>query len=323
MCSLTFTTDEMYRNKIKDNRPYHVVINHLLDTNRIKDALENIEKLEVFRCISVPVYSALLKYYANRKEVNEALKVIVRMKRNGFHPNIITYCTLLNMYVELDDAKKVEEVVKIIEDSGFTKIDHFFNTIIKYHGLRGEIEEMLKTLSDMESSNIKPDIVTYTTLIQHLAKVQDEEKITWLMNKMKSDNIKPTLLFYQVILKVQTNLDPSQILREMIENHVIPDEKFYNSLLVRLSFNKQTSSINEILQLMKSSQYELNANSMICLIRMYCQLNQSSSARILLNMLTEKSNRDQKFVQNVDNFGSVLVELTESVNMLEEENITS
>lgn len=174
------------------------------------------------------------------KSYHEALLFFKAMKASGYHPNVVTYCTLINgllqnrrkgtPYIQiaydtwkeleassnlLDSAAlrsgcnacvsygKLQEGIEFIERfraAGFRADARVYNMLIKGHCRGGDVDSGRKLMKSMQGFGIQPDLASYNTLIDGFVTLGNMPKATAILKDAKWEGLVPDVYTYTTIL---------------------------------------------------------------------------------------------------------------------------
>ena len=108
-------------------------------------------------------YNTLLKGYAVRHSRLEAEVLIDKMTRTarkaqaGVKPDVVTFTTLMKLYVDTKDAKGAETVLERMTQTGVKPDVVTFSSLLKLYVDRKDAKGAEKVLESMTRAGVKPD----------------------------------------------------------------------------------------------------------------------------------------------------------------------
>lgn len=178
------------------------------------------------------MFAALGK--AGRPSVVKAL--LKEMTEAGVKPNQVTLTSILRIYGKArwaDDALKLWENLK---EQGWDKDLILYNTLLSMCADIGRIEEAVMLFEEMGmSENCKPDSWSYTSMINIYTSLGQVEEATRMFNEMMEAGIRPNVMVCTCLIqcygKAKRFDDVVRIFDMLLDEEIIPDDKFYGCLL--------------------------------------------------------------------------------------------
>lgn len=117
-----------------------------------------------------------------------------------------------------------------------------FNSLLNYHGRRGEFRAISRILDWMREDGLVGDVYTFSTVLSALLKVGRTDATDAILSLMRKQNIEPNVAFFTSIINHQMEEGTEQglraamdLLRKMEENpEVHPNEVTYTGILTSL-----------------------------------------------------------------------------------------
>lgn len=81
-------------------------------------------------------------------------------------PNSVTYCSLVNAYSKAGLIRKIDSILRHVENSDVILDTPFFNCIISAYGQVGDLKKMGELFLAMRARKCEPDRTTFTCMIQ-------------------------------------------------------------------------------------------------------------------------------------------------------------
>ena len=156
-----------------------------------------------------------------------------------------------------------------------------FNSLLSYHGRRGEFRMISRILDWMREDGLVGDVYTFSTVLSALLKVGRTDATDAILNLMRKQNIEPNVAFFTSIINHQVEEGTEQglraamdLLQKMEESpEVQPNEVTYTAILTSLhrhdwrdlTLAKQCKQ--HILEGMKTRNMQLNRTGYHVLIK--------------------------------------------------------
>jgi pentatricopeptide repeat protein len=127
---------------------------------------------------------------------------LIEMKNQKILPNIATYNTLINKYVNDNNITKVNEILKEMKKNNIPPNIKSFNTLIIKYSNDNNIIKFDKLLNEMKNEyNIKFDYLSYKIIINFYIKIKNYNKINELIEEILNNKInfnKKDINFYLI-----------------------------------------------------------------------------------------------------------------------------
>ncbi|XP_072976140.1 pentatricopeptide repeat-containing protein At4g01990, mitochondrial [Typha angustifolia] len=104
--------------------------------------------------------------------------------------NQLTYCALLNGYVQLKMADKAIALYEKMKELNFTSSTLVQNNLMTLYMKLGQFEKIPDILLEMKENNIPPDNFTYCVLMKSYASLNDIESVEKVIQEMEEGGIK-------------------------------------------------------------------------------------------------------------------------------------
>lgn len=106
---------------------------------------------------------------------------------------------LLEACIQSGDAEAAQQVMADATQAGVVDVVSY-NTQIKVHLRRGNVQEARKMIEMMRTSGMQPNVVTFNEILD--ATVTSKPEATWdIVKEMKQNNMKPNLVTCSILLK--------------------------------------------------------------------------------------------------------------------------
>eukprot|EP00026_Physarum_polycephalum_P011829 Phypoly_transcript_12074.p1 GENE.Phypoly_transcript_12074~~Phypoly_transcript_12074.p1 ORF type:complete len:362 (+),score=71.81 Phypoly_transcript_12074:67-1152(+) len=232
-------------------------------SEEVFEIMQDLEKTEGKKLISVDTYNALLSGYCNAGKMENAEKVVEEMKEKGLlgkkgEEGYITHALLVNGYAKSNREEQAIEAMRNMEHLGMKIGDEVVNSIISVLVRKGLIDRAVETAKQVTAKHNIPlsSNALFYLLEGHTGgKVQDGEK---LMDDAKKNGTEIQSRMYNTLILnfgKAGEIDKSfQILQKMRSEGFTPDIYTYNSLLHICDKKNLTEKAFEIFEEMKKSE---------------------------------------------------------------------
>jgi pentatricopeptide repeat protein len=142
------------------------------------------------------------------KMYDQANILLNEMRGAGLKPELATYNALMDVCGRCMRTERGEEVLKMLEDEGYTKDAYTFAAIMRLRSQSANgVEDAMSVLDEMKAAGVPPRVQTYNMVLSLLRKhlKTPEEAVTkaWqIWDMMKSDNLQPDQISYVTMIAV-------------------------------------------------------------------------------------------------------------------------
>ncbi|CAI9101121.1 OLC1v1038375C1 [Oldenlandia corymbosa var. corymbosa] len=111
-------------------------------------------------------WNCMISGYVSRGFLDEALDLLVHMKKEGLQPDLVTYNTLVSGYANSGFVQEALATIHQIELSGFTPNVVSWTALISGCTQSGYFEDALKYSIEMQKAGLKPNSATLASLLR-------------------------------------------------------------------------------------------------------------------------------------------------------------
>ena len=141
-------------------------------------------------------WNVMIGAYAGSGRGVEAYDLYLKMKEEGFQPNVVTYMSLLNDCASTGALEWVKDIHKIILEEGHESDVCLGNALVHMYAKSGSIKDAELVFERMEECNVMTWNIMIGGLGQH-GRGQDALK---LFRKMKADGLLPDAYSFMALL---------------------------------------------------------------------------------------------------------------------------
>lgn len=201
---------------------------------------------------SSTIYSILIKMYAKscinynkndsqastriNKDLEKAVSLISMMKEDGIKPSIITYTTLMQMYIRKKQLKEAINVFHQIKKDGLEPDQVAYNFIINGCSFNQNLENAIIFVLESLQKNVKVSDETYKNVLEYLVnnkfmKYNDRVKsATDILNGLKSRNIQINYELYSKLMRLIYKKNEIRT-EKKIENNICDSFKNFSNMM--------------------------------------------------------------------------------------------
>jgi len=193
---------------------YSIMIDGLAEhglTEKAEEIFREMKRLGVKR--SSIIYSILIKMYArtslkNENDIPKAVGLIKLMKEDGIKPTVISFTTIVQMYLRKKQIKDAIAVFDEMKNEGLQPDVVSYNFIINGCTFNQNLEWGIKFLLESLEKNIKLNSETYKNTLEYLLnnkfmKYQERVKnASLILNGLKLRNIEINYDLYSRVMRL-------------------------------------------------------------------------------------------------------------------------
>ncbi|KAL5212969.1 hypothetical protein ABZP36_023816 [Zizania latifolia] len=113
-------------------------------------------------------YSKLIDLHSKANHVEDAERILGKMKEKGIAPDIVTSITLVHMYSKVGNLEQASQAFQFLKGEGFPPDMKIFTSMINAHLKAGDLKRAENLLHEMEKS-VKPTKELYMDVLQAFA----------------------------------------------------------------------------------------------------------------------------------------------------------
>jgi len=179
-------------------------------------------------------FNIMVNAYARARQVDNAFKMLVEMKRVGCSPDKITYSTLVKACVDAGQMPRALGLLDDMRDMGMCDV-FAYNTILRDLAKRKKWRESAEFLERMELEDVEPDLMSYSLAITACVRASRNAEAKRLFAVMQDKGIVPNLYVYSTMMAGFGSMgalsEAQALFRQMQERRVRPNEFTMSSLI--------------------------------------------------------------------------------------------
>uniref|UniRef100_A0A0D9VI73 Pentacotripeptide-repeat region of PRORP domain-containing protein n=1 Tax=Leersia perrieri TaxID=77586 RepID=A0A0D9VI73_9ORYZ len=200
-------------------------------------------------------YSRLIDLHSKANHVDDAERILGKMKEKGIVPDVLTSITLVHMYSKAGNLEQANQAFEFLKGEGFPPDMKLFTSMINAHLKSGDLKRAEKLLLQMEKS-LKPTKELYMDVIKAFA----ERGITDGAERVKTNML---LAEYELTPELYTSLIEAygrtghsdqafMLFEQMRKSGHEPDDRCIAGMMVAYMMkNKLDQALNFLLRLEK------------------------------------------------------------------------
>eukprot|EP01018_Ginkgo_biloba_P007816 Gb_14211 [translate_table: standard] len=150
--------------------------------------------------------------------------------------NQLTYCALLNCYVNEKLTDKSESIMEKLKELGFATNALAYNEMMKLYMTNGQLDKVLLLIQEMNKNGVMLDICSYNIWMTTCAAISDMDKMQDVLYQIKhDDNVNSDWTVYNTLAKIYIEAgrleDAESALRELESKMTHSDRVPYDRLI--------------------------------------------------------------------------------------------
>ncbi|KAL5778021.1 hypothetical protein ACOSP7_010947 [Xanthoceras sorbifolium] len=138
-------------------------------------------------------YSKLIEAHAKENRVEDAERILNKMKDNGVLPDILTATVLVHMYSKAGNLERAKEAFERLRSHGFQPDMKVYISMIMAYVKDGQPKSGEALMREMDSRDIKPSKEIYLALLRSFAQHGDFSGAGRIATTMQFAGFQPTL----------------------------------------------------------------------------------------------------------------------------------
>ena len=145
-------------------------------------------------------WGTVLSELANNDMIDEAKKIMVKMKEAKIEPNKLYYAGMATVAQKSADWKRALGLLRDIESRGRVPDIFCYNKCIGACGDAEKLNEALSIFDSMHEHGVLPNIITYTAIIKACGKCGNWEKALEILQSMEGNKTTPNVITWTAAL---------------------------------------------------------------------------------------------------------------------------
>ncbi len=235
-------------------------------------------------------YEPLVKRYLyNKKSVENALRLVEEMIKEGVMPETRVFNGIMNAYVQKEDLAGAQRIWKMMEENKISPDVITYSTLMNAYAQKGGSKEAERLFNRMETSGISPNIATYATLMNAYAQKGDSKEAERVFNRMEASGVSPNIAAYNTLMNAYAQKgDPEgahRVLTRMKQKKISPDIATYTTLMNAYAQKGNSEEAQQVFNRMEASGVSPNIATYTTLMNAYTQKGNSEEAQRVFNRM--------------------------------------
>lgn len=258
---------------------FEILLDSLCKQGHVKAASEYFNKrkeLDQSWAPTVRVYNILLNGWFRSRNVKDAERFWLEMRKENVTPNVVIYGTLVEGYCRMRRVDRAIQLVKEMRKEGIEPNAIVYNTVIDGLAEAGRFEEVSGMMERFLVCEPGPTMFTYTSLVKGYCKAGDLEGASKILKMMISKGFLPSPTtynyFFRYFSKFRKVEDAMNLYRKMIESGYTPDRLTYHILLKMLCKEEKLDLAIQVSKEMKCRGCDMDLDTSTMLIHLLCRM---------------------------------------------------
>lgn len=210
-------------------------------------------------------YNALIGACARNNDIEKALNLLTKMRRDGYHPDFVNYSLIIQSLTRSNsvDSAMLEKLYEEIEADMIELDMQLLNDITVAFAKAGNVDRALDFLGMIQGNGLSLKRATVTAIISGLGNSGRTEEAEAVFVELKEGGFKPTKRAYNALLKGYAKAgslsDAEDIVSEMKRSGVTPDEYTYSLLIDAYANAGSWESAETVLKEMEANGLQPNS----------------------------------------------------------------
>jgi len=160
--------------------------------------------------VSPTIYNLICRGFLKQKKPEEAMKVFdYMMQVKGEHPDVAMYTTMMDYYVQTKNVNGAFDLFREMEQRGYKPNLWTFNQLIRA-AANGDIHDssykrMYEAFDEMLTREITPNVITFHSMLTGCSRIGDLEAATEILKLMECMGVARDRLIYNAYLMCIAN----------------------------------------------------------------------------------------------------------------------
>jgi pentatricopeptide repeat protein len=244
----------------------------------------------------------VIKAYGMKGDLNSALNIYYKMKKEKIEISNITYGCLINACIKNNDLNKAFELYESLKHESYEMNTILYTTLIKAYTKQKDINKVVEIFNTMKKSqNSKPNIITYNSIIDCCIKCDKFnlayeyfQEMLFDINNTSENSIRPDIVTFSTLIKGEINNkcfgNARKLMQKLLEyNYIKLDCVLLNTLLDGCDKCHCYEEALDIFNIFKNKNVVCNMMTYSILMKICGKLNDFENSYKLLNEMKENN----------------------------------
>ena len=223
---------------------------------------------------TVESWNVVLSYcakYAGSSRRLQAEDVLVRMRKSGCPPDVVSYSCVAQACVAAGEAGKCEEVIRDMADDGVQPDLVFTNTVLDGYARQLKYYSAFDFLLRMQSKGVQPDATSFAHVLRACVGARVPSQAARAVTLMREAGLQPDVRIYSMLLSAYAKagkLNASlKVLKLMRQEGVKPNGHVYAGLMEACVVARQPGVAQDLFDQMTAQAIRPDAVTYTLLVR--------------------------------------------------------
>eukprot|EP00798_Chlamydomonas_sp_ICE-L_P011512 gene11512-34225_t len=186
-----------------DEVSWRAGVNACVEVGKLDEALKIIQRMRANNLRpGRGSYNMIIKYHCKSGDMDAARQVLRDRHQNGFYPDLYSFNTLIDGYVQAGDMEMARAVLDRAGYEGLQPDVISFSTYINGCAKTGNLKEARKTLDEMTIIGVTPNVYTYSGILESHIKCGDMDGAEEMLQSMHTHGVvRPNAVMYNALIR--------------------------------------------------------------------------------------------------------------------------
>ncbi|KAL5731417.1 hypothetical protein ACHQM5_004146 [Ranunculus cassubicifolius] len=253
---------------------YNAYIDGLMKERNMEKAVEIFVRMKRERCQpSTETYTMLINIHGKVNRSYMALKLFHEMRGQRCEPNICTYTALINAFAREGLCEKAEEIFEKMQQDGHEPDVYVYNALMEAYSRAGYPYGAAEIFSLMQHMGCEPDRASYNIMVDAYGRAGLHEDARSVFEELKRQGMTPTMKSHMLLLSAYSKSGDitkcEDIVNQMHKSGLKPDLFVLNSMLNSYGRMGQFTKMEQVLSAMENGSYKTDISTYNILINVY------------------------------------------------------
>jgi len=198
----------------------------------------------------------------------KVISVFKQMCKQGVQPDVVSYDILLAACATGDHVKEAQHLYEAMKKRGVKPTVITYTSLIAVYANTGDCRAALQVFNEMLTAKCNPNVVTFTAIINACGRGGNVEEAQTIFEAMKEFGVKPNVMTYNAMIDVYRKHGEHKLaqltFQEMIQAGLQPTNVSFTCLM---SSFKAAGAYDEVVHIYESAKQ----SSLLCSVQTYTE----------------------------------------------------